>query len=324
MSILHGSKVVVTGGAGFIGSHLVRALLARGVSAITVIDSLRYGDAKNLDVTKSSKSDSPVKIVRYTLGRDNPEELRSYLRGSDYLFHLAAEKHNQSKDSPAEVVRANVDGTLDLYLAAAEVGIKKLVYTSSLYAYGRMSGAPFVESEVPRPQTVYGVTKLTGEHLAEFVYKQFGLEYNVLRYLFVYGPKQFAGMGYKSVIVKNFERLLKDEDPVVFGDGKQTLDYVFVDDAVEATIQALETNLNGEVFNIGSGRGSPVAELVASMLKVSGSTRKIRYEAPDWTHGSCRVADATKARELLGWSSTVSMEEGLKRTFSWIKENQQI
>jgi UDP-glucose 4-epimerase len=314
--MIAGSRIVVTGGCGFIGSHLVRRLLERGAARVVVIDSQRYGDPANL-----GEQSAAVELVRHTLGSDDPAQLRDLLRGARYLFHLAAEKHNQSKDNPLEVLRANIDGSYALFDAAARGGVEKIVFTSSLYAYGRMQGPPFVEDEVPRPQTVYGISKLCGEHLLRHVHAAHGVSYNVLRYLFVYGPRQFAGMGYKSVIVKNFERLLDEQSPTVYGDGAQTLDYVFVDDAVEAAIRGLESEVSGEVFNIGTGVATSVEALIDCMLKVSGRNLPKRHEAPDWTAGSSRVGDISKARRMLGWSPRVELTEGLTRTFEWMTEN---
>jgi UDP-glucose 4-epimerase len=310
---LEGARVVVTGGAGFIGSHLVRALIARGASQVTVLDSLRYGDAANL-------GDIPgVSLVPHTLGTDSTGKLDEVVAGHDALFHLAAEKHNQSKDSPYDVIRANVDGSLQVFLAAARGGVKKIVYTSTLYAYGRTQGADFKETDIPEPRTVYGMSKLAGEHLLNFIRKEHGIDFSVLRYLFVYGPKQFAGMGYKSVILKNFERLLRGERPVIFGDGMQTLDYIYVDDAVEATIQAMERPVDGALMNIGRGEDVSIERLVRVMCDVVNKPFNPIYEPADWTAGTRRVGDISKARDLLGWNPGVSLEEGLRRTATWMQ-----
>ncbi len=309
---LQSSSVMVTGGCGFIGSHLVRHLVERGVRRIVVVDSLRYGDPANLGGMPAG-----VELVRFRLGTDAPEALAKAMAGVDYLFHLAAEKHNQSKDSPIEVLRSNVEGTLTLLSLAAEAGVKKVVFSSSLYAYGRMAGAPFSEGELPRPTTIYGISKLCGEHLlAHFGAR--GLAYNALRFLFVYGPRQFAGMGYKSVIVKNGQRLLAGQPPVIFGDGQQTLDYVYVDDVVAATVRALEADISGEVFNIGSGIGTDINRLISTLIGVSGRAQQPIYEPPDWTAGSIRVGDVEKARRILGWSATTSLQAGLAKTWEWI------
>lgn len=306
--------MVVTGGAGFIGSHLVSELVRRGAARVVVIDSLRYGDAANL----AGLGDS-VQIVRHTLGHDAPEELAPALDGAHFLFHLAAEKHNQSKGDPPRVYRSNIEGTHVLCELACRAGVKKIVFTSSLYAYGRRRGEPFVESELPQPRTVYGITKLAGEHIVAHLAERAGIGHVVLRYLFVYGPKQFAGMGYKSVIVKSFERILRGEPPAVYGDGQQELDYVYVDDAVEATIRAMEHDVSGEVVNVGSGIGTSVDALIDRMLAVSGSSAGKVYEPPDFTAGTCRVANVEKAARLLGFRAGVSLNDGLERTYEWIR-----
>jgi UDP-glucose 4-epimerase len=193
------------------------------------------------------------------------------------------------------------------------------VFSSSLYAYGRMQGGPFVESEVPRPRTVYGVTKLAGEHVLAHLAEHARKSHVTLRYLFVYGPRQFAGMGYKSVILKNFERILRGESPTVYGDGLQSLDYVYVDDVVDATIRAMELDLSGETINIGSGAATTVEGLIDRMLAVSRVRLPKLYEAPDWTAGTSRVADPSKAERLLGWRATTTLDAGLERTHAWMQ-----
>lgn len=308
-----GSAVLVTGGCGFIGSHLVRGLLAAGAARVVVLDSLRYGDPANLGAPGA------VELVRHTLGSDDPAALAAPLRGVRYVFHLAAEKHNQSKDDPVRVLRSNVEGTQSLLAAAARSGVEKVVFASSLYAYGRLTGPPFVEHELPQPRTIYGISKLAGEHLLAHAHAAHGLPSVVLRYLFVYGPRQYAGMGYKSVIVRTFERLLSGEAPVVYGDGEQRLDYVYVDDVVEATLAAIVSPVTGEVLNVGSGVPTSVNQLIAAMQSVAGSALPVRHEAADWTAGSHRVGNIEKAHRLLGWAPRTSLRAGLEATYEWLK-----
>ncbi|MBK7579611.1 MAG: NAD-dependent epimerase/dehydratase family protein [Myxococcales bacterium] len=311
---IDGSTVVVTGGCGFIGSHLVGALARRGAKRVVVIDSLRYGKRENLPAGVD------VEVVQHDLGFGDEAELERACAGADYLFHLAAEKHNQSKDAPTRVLRANVEGTAALFQAAGRAGVKKVLLTSSLYAYGRLAGPPMVESETPNPSTVYGISKLTGEHLLSFFAKQHGMDAVTLRYFFVYGPRQFAGTGYKSVIVKSFEHLRAGRAPVIYGDGLQALDYVYVDDAVEATLCALEAPLSGELFNVGSGVATSVKDLIELMVRVSGQARVPESAPADWTHGSSRAGNVDKIAKLLGWRATTSLEQGLAATHAWLAE----
>jgi UDP-glucose 4-epimerase len=270
------------------------------------------------DPTNAKGASGSVEIVRFTLGTDPTARLVDALDGIDFVFHLAAEKHQAEADRPQEILRANVEGTHQLLEAAVARKVRKVVFASSLYTYGRMHGPPFREEDLPAPTTVYGLSKLAGEHLHAHFAAMYGLPYNVLRYLFVYGPRQFAGQGYKSVIVQSTERILAGLGPRVFGDGTQELDYVFVDDVVEASIRALEGAASGEIINIGSGTGTAVNRLVDTLISVSGCAMPKLYEPPDWTAGSSRIADVAKARKLLGWTATTPLEVGLARTFRWL------
>lgn len=317
MKRFQGKKIIVTGGCGFIGSHLVRQLLNEDAQSIVIIDSLRYGDTNNLPELKNPK----VKLFQFTLGLEKSAEVESAFQGADFLFHLAAEKHNQSKDSPENVIIANIVGTNYLYELAVKNNLKKVVFTSSLYAYGKMNCENFNETDLAHPTTVYGVSKFSGEGLLWHHLKKSQTMGDVVRYFFVYGPRQFAGMGYKSVIIKNFERVQQGLPPVIFGDGQQTLDYIFVDDAVEATIQTMLSQTSGEVYNVGSGQGYSVNDLIQQMRQVSACNLNPEMGPADWTHGSRRVGNNGKIQKMMGWSPKVSLSEGLAKTWSWLQES---
>jgi UDP-glucose 4-epimerase len=313
-SKLKGSHVLVTGGCGFIGSHLVKRLKELSVGRITIIDSLKYGNIANL-----AEESRNTKIIKHRIDDNSKDILYEALYGIDYLFHLAAEKHNQSIDNPEDVVKSNINGTFNLYEAAADNRVKKVVYSSSLYAYGRMSSPNMNESELPAPKTIYGISKLAGELFLAYYLEKHNLKYNVLRYFFAYGPQQFSGTGYKSVIVKNFERILKNEPPIIFGDGQQVLDYIYIDDVIDATVTALESDCYGEVFNVGSSIPTSIEGLTDMMLTVSGKSLEKIYNPPDETKDTYRVADISKIKEILNFQPTVSLEEGLSRTYKWIR-----
>lgn len=314
-NILNKKKCVITGGLGFIGSHLVRALQESNVDKILIIDSFEYGTAKNI-----LSSACGVKIVKHQIGKKSFYSLKKLIKNYDYLFHLAAEKHNQSIDNPLKVIDANINGTYALLQAAVDCKVKKVVFASSLYAYGRMKGPPFDEDETPQPRTVYGISKLAGEQLCAYFHEKHGLPYVALRYLFVYGPSQYANLGYKSVIVKNFQRLLSGNSPIIKGDGQQTLDYVFVEDAVQATILAMESSLKSGVLNVCTGKPTHVTSLIKMMQKVAGTCLPPIFEPADATHGSCRVGNPGKLKAKLGYVSHTPLHDGLKSTFQWIKE----
>jgi len=274
---------------------------------------MRCGDPKNIE-----GSSAAIRLVRFTLGSDRTEELASHLQGIDWVVHLAAEKHQASLARPHDLLSSNVNGTYQLLEACVLRGVKKVVFSSSLYAYGRMRGAPMREDETPKPTTLYGVTKLTGEHLLAHFEATHGLPVAVLRYFFVYGPRQFAGMGYKSVIVKTCERLIEGERPIIHGDGEQTLDYIYVDDVIDATTRAIFAETRSDPINVGSGAATSVNRLVRELVAISGRSVEPTHEPPDWTHGSSRVADVTRARDVLGFSAKTSLRDGLSATYRFL------
>jgi UDP-glucose 4-epimerase len=310
-----GRTALVTGGCGFIGSALVRALLDRGARRVIVVDDLRSGDPSQV-----ARIGPAVDVVRFDLGRDAPEGLAPRLEGADYLFHLAAEKRRWVEESPRTLLASNVTGTHDIVRAAAAAGVRKVIFSSSVFAYGRWQAPRMDEEEVPRPDTLYGISKLAGEHLVHHLTRVARIPSVVLRYFFVYGPGQMRGRGYRSVIVETLERLRRGERPVVYGDGRQALDYVYVGDVVDATILALESGSDEPVLNIGSGEPTVIDDLISELVEVAGRPGARMYLPADETAGTWRVARIDRARETLGWTPKTALAEGLARTFAWMRE----
>jgi UDP-glucose 4-epimerase len=301
-------QALVTGAAGFIGCHLVEALHAAGCDVVG-IDDERSGDWRRVQ--------APCTQVRRDIADLTPAELAELCSDVDVVFHLAAEKHNSAKATPQKIIDVNISATRRLFDAAAQARRPKVVFASSLYAYGSMGPEPMRETDLPTPTTMYGVSKVAGEHLLRIARDDHRLSWSVARLFFVYGPRQYAEGGYKSVIVSNFERLARGEEPTVFGDGEQALDYVYIDDAVAALVVMAGPDHDGKTLNISSGHGTTVNALTAAMLSASGSRLAPRMCPPDWTAGSRRVGDATAAAGELGWKADTPIEAGLQRCWEW-------
>jgi UDP-glucose 4-epimerase len=310
---IRNSSFAVTGGCGFIGAVVVRRLLEGGAGRVVVIDSLRAGRRERLP------EDPRISVVSATLGEIAVADLARHFEGVDGVFHLAAEKHRPSLDSPRDLVLTNILGTRDVVEACKTARVRKVIFSSSLYAYGRMSGDPMVETEAAHPRTLYGTTKLAGEHLVEAAYRDGGLATVSLRYFFVYGPRQYVGTGYKSVIVANFDRLRRSESPLIHGDGRQSLDYSHVDDIARATLLAMSRDVSGRTLNVGSGSALSVNELTDAMMTVAGVKAAPIFDAPDFTAGSCRVANTGHAESLLGYRAHIALHDGLRETWDWLR-----
>ena len=236
----------------------------------------------------------------------------------DYCIHLAAEK-SKSKDIPDNILKCNINGTYVLLNALIKAGVKKIIFTSSLYVYGKTNKKGFNEKDFLNPHTIFGVTKCAGEDLLKFMSQKYDLKYVCLRLFFVYGPKQYQGTGYKSVIIKNFQRLLKNEPPVIFGNGKQIQDHVYIDDVVNATIKSLENQYVNVCYNIGSNDRCSINDLIKKMMKIGNKSMNIEYKDADETHNTIRFNNSKKALDDGLLEIKTDLNKGLKLTLDWIK-----
>jgi UDP-glucose 4-epimerase len=310
---IENGSFAVTGGCGFIGAVVARQLIEQGAARVVVLDSLRAGRRERLP-------ESPrIEFVQRTLGETSVAELSQTFQGLDGVFHLAAEKHRPSLDSPRDLVLTNVLGTRDVIEGCRTAHVTKLVFSSSIYAYGRMTGPPMTETETAHPETLYGTSKLAGEHLVEAAYREGAIASVSLRYFFVYGPRQYVGTGYKSVVVANFDRLRRGQPPLIHGDGEQSLDYSHVDDVARATLLAMSRPVSGKVLNVGSGTALSVKTLTNAMMDASGVRLTPVFDDPDGTAGSCRVASTGHVESLLGYRAQIPLDRGLKETWDWVR-----
>jgi UDP-glucose 4-epimerase len=299
-------RALVTGAAGFIGCHLTERLVSVEGWDVRAVDNERSGDWSRIEV--------PVERVHADLAQLDTAALVGLCRDVDVLFHLAAEKHN-SAPTPQKVIDLNVSATRRLFEGAARAEVGSVVFTSSLYAYGSMGPEPMRETDVPAPDTVYGISKVAGEHLLREAGRAYGLSWSAARMFFVYGPKQHAEGAYKSVIATNFERLLRGARPTIYGDGTQALDYLYVDDVVEALVKLADPRYDGCLLNLCTGHAVSISDLTGLMLRVSGSELEPFFCPPDWTAGSQRVGSPELAQAVLGWTATTPLEVGLEEVW---------
>lgn len=299
----------MTGGAGFIGSHTVDHLLADGVEVV-VLDNLRSGRLENVRQHVNKRN---FRFVRGDI-RDS-HLIKDLVSDVDAIIHLAAlVSVPESIRDPALTYEINVNGTLNLLKASADFSIKRFVYASSCAVYGDMKNLPIKEDYPPKPLSPYASSKLTAESYVQKYNRNFGLETVCLRYFNVYGPRQIYS-DYSGVITRFINRLTNGLPLVIFGDGEQTRDFVYVTDVAEANILALKhAKAIGEIFNIGTGVGTTINRLASMLLELAGknSLETVHSEPRE---GDIRhsVADISKAKEKLGYCPKVSLKDGLKR-----------
>ena len=308
-------KSLVTGGAGFIGSHLVDRLLKLGHEVI-VIDDFSSGKKENLE---HHKNNSNLKIFAKNICDKNIEDL---FKNVLVVFHVAAIPRVQfSIEFPEKTNEANVTGILNVLESAKKAGVKRFVYSASSSAYGNQEKLLLIESMNPNPMSPYALQKLVGEYYCKLYNLLFGIETISLRYFNVYGSRQDPSGGYACLIPKSINLALQEKSPEIYGDGEQTRDFTYVKDVVEANILAATTNNEksfGEIFNVGNNNNLSVNQVVK--IIIGDRNIKPKYKPPV-VEPKNTLADISKIKNFLGWTPKFNFEEGVKETIDWFKKD---
>ncbi len=304
---------LVTVGAGFIGSHIVDELLRRGES-VRVIDNLSTGHAENLAAVRQ-RIDWHENDIR------DLDVIRPWFEGVNYVIHLAAiPSVPRSVEDPLTSNAVNIDGTLNILVAARDASVKRVVFSASSAAYGDHPELPRVESQEPRPLSPYALAKLAGEYYCQIFTRVYGLETVALRYFNIFGPRQAPDSAYSGVLSLFIAAYQRGEIPAIYGDGEQSRDFTYVDNAVDATLRACTaTGPVGKVINVGTGERHTLNETIFLLNNIFGRQVTPRYGVPragDVNHSHANIA---LARELLGYEPKIRFEEGLKKTVAWFR-----
>lgn len=315
MSLSGKPLYLVTGGAGFIGSHLTAALVARG-DRVRVVDNFITGNAANLEAIKGR-----IELVKADI--NEARAIEGAFNGVSVVFHQAAiPSVPRSVNEPRLNHEANINGTFNVLMAARDAGVRRVVYAASSSVYGGTHVLPKTEDLTPAPLSPYAVAKLVGEYYCQVFARTYGMETVSLRYFNVFGPRQDPTSAYSGVISKFITSLLAGEAPVIYGDGEQTRDFTYVDHVVDANLRAAEmAEANGAIMNIGTGHKLTLNELLAKLQHVIGTNLTPRHEAPRGAEPRDSQADITRARQLLGYEPFIPFEEGLARTVAWYRKS---
>jgi len=309
------AKYLVTGAAGFIGSSLVRALLDRGQDVLG-IDNFATGKQDNLREVMDRIDFRQVDIL-------DLDALRQACEGVDYVLHQAAiPSVPKSVIDPLGSNRANVDGTVNVLVAARDAKVKRIVYAASSSAYGDTPTLPKHEDMTPNPISPYAVAKLTGEYYMTSFYRCYGLETVSLRYFNIFGPRQDPSSPYSGVLAKFSLEMLRGEQPTIFGDGEQSRDFTYIDNVVSANLLACTapaTECAGKMFNVATGRRATLNETAELLKPLTGYRGAVKYGPERGGDVKHSLADISLAQKHLGYKPLVSFEEGLRRTVEWYR-----
>ncbi|MBW2339820.1 MAG: SDR family NAD(P)-dependent oxidoreductase [Deltaproteobacteria bacterium] len=307
-------KILVIGGAGLIGSHVVEKLLAEDVKEVIVYDNFCRGTHENL---AEALKDARCRV--FEIGGDilQTDILDAAMKGVDGVVHLAALWLLQCYEFPQAAFDVNVRGTFNVLEACVSNKVERLVYSSSASVYGDAVEEPMTEDHPYNNWTFYGATKIAGEHMFKAYHRRYGLKGVGLRYMNVYGPRQDYRGSYVAVMMKILDNIDKGLSPVVYGDGSQAYDFIYVGDTACANVCALKSDVPFGFYNVGRGIKTSVKDLTELILKITGSDLPIQYEPAGQTFVTNRVGDAKAAERDLGFTWSVDLEDGLTRLFEW-------
>lgn len=312
-------RFLVTGGAGFIGSNLVEYLLRHGAGKVRVLDNLFSGYQKNIEPFLANPA---IEFIHGDI-RDI-DTCEKACEGIDYVFHEAAlGSVPRSIADPALTNAINITGFLNMLIAARDKKVKRLIYAASSSTYGDSVNLPKVEDEIGKPLSPYAVTKYVNELYADVFSKTYGMEVIGLRYFNVYGPRQSPKGAYAAVIPLFIDAVLNEKAPIIYGDGNQTRDFTFVEDAVQSNIRAAfaEKEALNKVYNVAVGERTTLNEMFEILRAIGETDLKPRYDPPRTGDIRDSLADISRAKNLLGYNPKVKIREGLEKTFIWFKEN---
>ena len=314
---LRNLRALVTGGAGLIGSHIAERLVRDSVGEVVVLDNFVRGRRQNLEAASAA---GRITIVEGDIR--NAALVRELMEGIDVLFHQAAIRITQCAEDPALAMDVLVNGTFTVLDAAVKAKVKKVVAASSASVYGLADRFPTTEEHHPyNNRTLYGSAKAFNEGLLRAFHDQHGLDYVALRYFNVYGPRMDVYGAYTEVLIRWMERAAANEPLIIFGDGTQTMDFVYVDDVARANILAACAPVTDRIYNVGTGTEISLVELAESLRTIMGSTSNIEYAAERKVNPvPRRLADTWRAQQEIGFSANVPFDQGLKKLVEWWQE----
>jgi UDP-glucose 4-epimerase len=318
---IKGSRILVIGGAGLIGSHVVEELLKEDIGEVIVYDNFCRGTHENL---QQALKDPRCRI--FEIGGDilQTDILDKAMKGIDGVIHLAALWLLQCYEYPRAAFDVNIRGTFNVLEACVNNNIKRLVYSSSASVYGDAVEEPMTEAHPYNNWTFYGATKIACEHMFKAYHKRYGMDGVGLRYMNVYGPRQDYKGTYIAVMMKILDNLDNGKPPIVFGDGSQAYDFIDVTDTARANVCALKSDIPFGFYNVGRGIKTTIKELAELILKITGTDLQIQYEPAGQTFVTNRVGDPITAEKDLGFIWSVDLEEGLRRLIEWRKSHHEL
>jgi UDP-glucose 4-epimerase len=317
---LTGKKILVVGGAGLIGSHVVDELIKTDVGEIVIYDNFFRGTMDNI---AEALKDPRVSVFPHGGDMLQRDILDKAMEGVDGVFLLAALWILQCHEYPESAFDVNVRGTFNVIMSAIRHNVKRVVYSSSASVYGDAVEIPMTEDHPYNNFTFYGATKIAGEHFFKSLGRRYGLDWVGLRYMNVYGPRQDYKGAYIAVMHKILDRIENGNSPIVFGDGSQCYDFIHVTDVARANVLSMQAEASEECYNVGRGIGTSIKELTELLLRLTGSDLPIQYEEAGLTFVTNRIGSTEAAERDLGFSWTIDLEEGMRSLIDWRREHQE-